>query len=247
VQSERTVLSNTTSPNSFGSYLAPDGSYRVYTYHFPGYSETRIIIDTEERTVSGFTYEPQTGVTVEPKLVLWGLPMSINGYGYGERVSENHFDQRNCGAMVVIRMPDNSLFINDGGDVQQWNDEACDKFVEFCRELTGTPTGEKMVINTWFLSHAHCDHFQGFHRFINLKHDEFDIKNIMYNIDVERKGGSQDLSGVMGLLKRFYPDVQYYKPHTGEVLDIDGVTGGFNFQAAWTTGYTVAKTISERT
>lgn len=33
----------------------------------------------------------------------------------------------------------------------------------------------------------------------------------------------------------------------GEVLDIDGVTGGFNFQAAWTTGYTVAKTISERT
>ena len=23
----------------------------------------------------------------------------------------------------------------------------------------------------------------------------------------------------------------------GEVLDIDGVTGGFNFQAAWTTGF----------
>jgi predicted Rossmann fold flavoprotein len=27
----------------------------------------------------------------------------------------------------------------------------------------------------------------------------------------------------------------------GEVLDIDGVTGGFNFQAAWTTGYIAAK------
>lgn len=23
----------------------------------------------------------------------------------------------------------------------------------------------------------------------------------------------------------------------GEVLDIDGITGGYNFQAAWTTGY----------
>ncbi|MBQ8009822.1 MAG: aminoacetone oxidase family FAD-binding enzyme [Bacteroidaceae bacterium] len=37
-------------------------------------------------------------------------------------------------------------------------------------------------------------------------------------------------------------------PHlyfAGEVLDIDGVTGGFNFQAAWTTAYTVAKAISE--
>lgn len=29
----------------------------------------------------------------------------------------------------------------------------------------------------------------------------------------------------------------------GEVLDIDGVTGGFNFQAAWTTAYTVAAAI----
>lgn len=29
----------------------------------------------------------------------------------------------------------------------------------------------------------------------------------------------------------------------GEVLDIDGITGGFNFQAAWTTAYTVARAI----
>ena len=38
-------------------------------------------------------------------------------------------------------------------------------------------------------------------------------------------------------------------PHVyfaGEVLDIDGITGGFNFQAAWTTAYTVAKAISHR-
>lgn len=35
-------------------------------------------------------------------------------------------------------------------------------------------------------------------------------------------------------------------PHlyfAGEVLDIDGITGGFNFQAAWTTAYTVATAI----
>lgn len=30
----------------------------------------------------------------------------------------------------------------------------------------------------------------------------------------------------------------------GEVLDIDGITGGFNFQAAWTTAYTVARAIA---
>jgi hypothetical protein len=32
----------------------------------------------------------------------------------------------------------------------------------------------------------------------------------------------------------------------GEVLDIDGVTGGFNFQAAWTTAYAVAKAIQTK-
>lgn len=32
----------------------------------------------------------------------------------------------------------------------------------------------------------------------------------------------------------------------GEVLDIDGVTGGFNFQAAWTNGWLAAKALAER-
>ena len=32
----------------------------------------------------------------------------------------------------------------------------------------------------------------------------------------------------------------------GEVLDIDGVTGGFNFQAAWTTAYVVAQAIVKK-
>ena len=31
----------------------------------------------------------------------------------------------------------------------------------------------------------------------------------------------------------------------GEVLDIDGVTGGFNFQNAWTTGWLAGQAASE--
>ena len=30
----------------------------------------------------------------------------------------------------------------------------------------------------------------------------------------------------------------------GEVLNIDGITGGYNFQAAWTTGYIAGKNIT---
>ena len=32
----------------------------------------------------------------------------------------------------------------------------------------------------------------------------------------------------------------------GEVLDVDGVTGGFNFQHAWTSGYIAGKAIAEK-
>ena len=32
----------------------------------------------------------------------------------------------------------------------------------------------------------------------------------------------------------------------GEVLDIDGLTGGFNFQAAWTTGWMAGRAMAER-
>jgi len=32
----------------------------------------------------------------------------------------------------------------------------------------------------------------------------------------------------------------------GEVMDVDGVTGGFNFQHAWTSGYIAAESISKK-
>jgi predicted flavoprotein YhiN len=33
----------------------------------------------------------------------------------------------------------------------------------------------------------------------------------------------------------------------GEILDIDALTGGFNFQAAWTGGYLAGKAMAEST
>lgn len=55
--------------------------------------------------------------------------------------------------------------------------------------------------------------------------------------------GGIDLSGLdpNTLQSKTLPQLYF----AGEVLDIDGVTGGFNFQAAWTTAYTVAKAISQ--
>ena len=54
--------------------------------------------------------------------------------------------------------------------------------------------------------------------------------------------GGIDLSAVnpSTLESREHPHLYF----AGEVLDIDGVTGGFNFQAAWTTAYAVATAIT---
>jgi predicted flavoprotein YhiN len=41
------------------------------------------------------------------------------------------------------------------------------------------------------------------------------------------------------LESRLVPDLYF----AGEVLDIDALTGGFNLQAAWTTGYFSAKSL----
>ena len=44
------------------------------------------------------------------------------------------------------------------------------------------------------------------------------------------------------LESKVYPGLYF----AGEVLDIDAITGGFNFQAAWTTGFVAAQAIAQR-
>ncbi|MBR6197221.1 MAG: NAD(P)/FAD-dependent oxidoreductase [Bacteroidaceae bacterium] len=55
-------------------------------------------------------------------------------------------------------------------------------------------------------------------------------------------GVSLDAIDKNTLESKDYPNLFF----AGEVLDIDGITGGFNFQAAWTTGYAVAKAIEKK-
>lgn len=56
--------------------------------------------------------------------------------------------------------------------------------------------------------------------------------------------GGIDLSQVnmKTMESRLHPGLYF----AGEVLDIDGITGGFNFQAAWTTGYLAGKAITAK-
>jgi len=77
------------------------------------------------------------------------------------------------------------------------------------------------------------------------------IKNIAaYEIEVKGKttfkeefvtSGGIDLKGIepATMMSKKIPGLFF----AGEAIDIDGVTGGYNFQNAWTTGYVAAKSI----
>ena len=46
--------------------------------------------------------------------------------------------------------------------------------------------------------------------------------------------------------KSFQSKIQENLYFAGEVLNIDGLTGGFNFQSAWTGAYIISKEISTK-
>lgn len=83
------------------------------------------------------------------------------------------------------------------------------------------------------------------HRLVNvLIADEYHSSGRAPHRDEFVTCGGVSLSAVNAatLESRTHPGLYF----AGEVLDIDGVTGGFNFQAAWTTAFTVACAISQK-
>ena len=71
-----------------------------------------------------------------------------------------------------------------------------------------------------------------------LTNDNYSIAGRSHYKDEFVTCGGVSLSDVdkASLESKHHPNLFY----AGEVLDIDGITGGFNFQAAWTTAYAVA-------
>lgn len=207
--------------NLYAKFLSAGGSYSIYTYYTAYYGEVRILVDTQKDTVNGYSYVSQTGESAVPAFYMYGLTMSDDASDVVNN-EVNAQSRRGCGAMHIIRMPDNSLFIIDGGDFHQMGDEQAAELLAFCRKITGKETG-KMVINTWFLTHAHADHYRGFPRFLSLYHDQFELHNIMYNVESEYSGTSTDVSRQFKMIRSYYPDAKYYKPHTGETLDVAGI------------------------
>ncbi|MNX81312.1 hypothetical protein D3C86_1129960 [compost metagenome] len=82
-----------------------------------------------------------------------------------------------------------------------------------------------------------------FNRFVkNIAAMEFDVKGKTTFKEEFVTAGGIDLSEVDSNTMESKLQKGIY--FAGEILNIDGVTGGFNFQNAWTTGFLAARSIT---
>ena len=81
---------------------------------------------------------------------------------------------------------------------------------------------------------------QGFNRLVNtFFNDEYTVQGKTTFKEEFVTAGGVDLNDVdMKTMQSLVVPNMYF---AGEVLDIDGITGGFNFQAAWSTGWLAGK------
>ena len=209
--------------NRYLRYLSPEEDYVIYAYYTPHSNQTRLIVDTHPDTLRRFSYSG-TG-DGETEVYMYSLSHPDDCYAAGE--NPNTSQRRNgAGSMFVLKMPDNSLFIVDGGGLEHMGDRDAERLYRFCRQITGVPETERMIISSWFISHGHADHYEGFPRFISLYNDSFLVKNIMYNFEVLNSSRSY-----IRIVSRLYPEAKFYKPHTGDTFSIAGV----QFEVLYTT------------
>lgn len=86
---------------------------------------------------------------------------------------------------------------------------------------------------------------KGINRLVQvICHDTYEVKGkTTFKEEFVTCGGVSLESVNMNTLESKHCPNLYF---AGEVLDIDGITGGYNFQAAWTTGYFAGKMICEK-
>ncbi len=201
--------------NIHGKYLSPDGTHVLYTYFVAAYNEVRIIVDTNKDTLRLYDYKSPGMGNGNGRTEVYMIPVSASEDGFYYDSSYSVYKRDNAGAFLVIKMPDNSLFIMDGGGYLQMSDRDAERIYALLRRITGIPEGQKIHINTWFITHYHDDHVAGLPRFLYKYNTEFELHNVMYNFDVVGYSGDN-----MQIVGELFPNARYYKQHTGESFKI---------------------------
>ena len=134
------------------------------------------------------------------------------------------FNHNNSGENTyLIHAADNSWIFIDGG-VTGWkgmDEEAkfSDWLFRFMCEKSGVGEGEKLVISSWYLTHAHRDHFLAFQYMLEKHHDRIDLQRIIANVPdlqiADHNTNMRDFRPCRATINRYYPKLDYLKVHPG--------------------------------
>ena len=91
---------------------------------------------------------------------------------------ENDHTYIDCGMCLLVQCPDYSFFVVDSGHYFQFNDN--DRIHKFMRDRT--PRDRKIVVNGWFVSHAHSDHISKLMDFLRYNCDDVIIEGFYSNL-----------------------------------------------------------------
>lgn len=130
-----------------------------------------------------------------------------------------------CGMCLLVQCPDSSFFVVDSGHYFQMNDN--DRIHKFMRERT--PEGEKIVVNGWFITHAHTDHIAKLIDFLKYNCDDVVIEGFYQNLiradyptDSDNYEEPQMAQKLFDIFDK--TDIPVYKLHTGMRFYIRNLT-----------------------
>lgn len=208
------IFENVQKGNTFVEY-EKDGML-IYAYHLPAYLETRVIVDKVSVSVPNFcySYEPKADETSS----FYQYAMMFDPRGFGEGQCSNG-KYGNCGMFYIVRLADNSLVLIDGGDRRQATDRSVAELLGFMREITHTPSTEKVRISAIYITHWHGDHTAMIEKLLENHADEIIIERAMYNI-VEGCYAFKFLTDMGEGLKKNYPNIKFIKLHTGQSIQL---------------------------
>ncbi len=196
-----------------------------YLYHSSRVGETRVIEDNCSDPLSGIAYEYIKKGDETTEFYQYSLNyLYADETGY-DPVHYAETDASDSGMCYIIKLADNSVVIIDSGHQVQSTARSREGFVNFLREITGTPEGEKIKVSMWYFTKASGDHIRMAADVINEYYGNLNLISVTHNFTTYNMSGRdhESISLLRQAVREHYPDVLFHKFHTGEVFTIADV------------------------
>ncbi len=217
----------------------------LFTFNIPDSPITQLmgtVVDPAQISLRGSKFSASGAILITH----WGMsgPAVLKLSSYGARI----LNESNYNAVVSVNWADDKSSDRVLVALQKLISENSGKLVTSAKPLNLPSRIWLMLLIKAGISHER--RFaeigsKGLNRLVNIiTNDEYNIKGQSRFREEFVTCGGVALSNInLATLEcKEHPNLYF----AGEVLDIDAITGGFNLQAAWSTGYVVAKSISTR-